>query len=49
MSEIVMKMDLCNVCKRNKAEYLWYRMGIFGNVTIKFLCPKCYELIDDLK
>ena len=50
MGEFIMRLDLCSVCKKVKAEYLWFRYGEWtGNIKIRFLCQKCYELIDDLK
>lgn len=49
MAQIVMKIDVCSICKKTKAEYLWYRSSVFSDVIIKFLCPKCFELIDELK
>jgi len=50
MSEIIMRLDVCSICKKVKAEYLWYRYNEWiGNVKLRFLCQKCYELIDGFK
>jgi len=43
------RIDLCSVCKKNKAEYLYITENWLYKVRIRVLCQKCYEIIDELK
>ena len=47
MITLTHKIDFCDVCKENKAEYFFYKSGFFVTKW-KHVCKKCLKVIDSL-
>ena len=46
MGKMIEKIDLCNECYLDKAEYVFFKPGIF-NIYLRLLCKSCAKKQSD--